>query len=211
MPLANKEVSISLEKKSLICQAGDKSSEAHQQPRRPKETHRRRSLTRRCLTRTSRRVVRAFRGASSIAFLHPSSSQGRFRVLFRERGSKDVFADCVGKFRTIIAAVAGSCDCVSTGDLGVGEPVGEFRTNVAAVAGSFSPRDPCASFLVSHYRFLSPSLVCDALRNASASPRTTPRPLDGPQNGKLVDSSMAGWGDGGWVPGVWLLVMVLPY
>jgi hypothetical protein len=40
----------------------------------------------------------------------------------------------VGEFRTIIAAIAGSCDCVSTGDLG--EPVGEFRTIIAAVAGS---------------------------------------------------------------------------
>ena len=41
---------------------------------------------------------------------------------------------CVGKFRTNVAAVAGSCDCVNWGFLS--EPVGEFRTNVAAVAGS---------------------------------------------------------------------------
>jgi len=41
---------------------------------------------------------------------------------------------CVGKFRTNVAAVAGSCDCVQRGFLS--EPVGEFRTNVAAVAGS---------------------------------------------------------------------------
>ena len=41
---------------------------------------------------------------------------------------------CVGKFRTNVAAVAGSCDCVQRGFLS--EPMGEFRTNVAAVAGS---------------------------------------------------------------------------
>src|SRR6266581_277041 len=41
---------------------------------------------------------------------------------------------CVGKFRTNVAAVAGSCDCVQLGVFC--EPVGECRTNVAAVAGS---------------------------------------------------------------------------
>ena len=31
------------------------------------------------------------------------------RVLFRERGSKDEMASCVGKFHTNVVAVAGSC------------------------------------------------------------------------------------------------------
>ena len=44
------------------------------------------------------------------------------------------FGDVVGKFHTNIAAVAGSCDCVQLG--GFGDVVGKFRTNVAAVAGS---------------------------------------------------------------------------
>ena len=44
------------------------------------------------------------------------------------------FGDVVGEFRTNVAAVAGSCDCVF--NWGLGDVVGEFRTNVAAVAGS---------------------------------------------------------------------------
>ena len=44
------------------------------------------------------------------------------------------FGDVVGEFRTNIAAIAGSCDCVQLGVLG--DVVGEFRTNVAAIAGS---------------------------------------------------------------------------
>ena len=38
-----------------------------------------------------------------------------FRVLFRERGYKVEMANRVGKFRTNVAAVAGSCDCVQWG------------------------------------------------------------------------------------------------
>src|SRR5882672_3522808 len=39
----------------------------------------------------------------------------------------------------------------------------------------------CLSFAIP---FSVTGLVCDALRNASASPRTTPRPLDGLKTGK---------------------------
>jgi len=45
-------------------------------------------------------------------------------------------SEAVGEFRTNVAAVAGSCDCVQLNWGFLSEPVGEFRTNVAAVAGS---------------------------------------------------------------------------
>ena len=75
----------------------------------------------------------------------------------------------MGKFRTNVAAVAGSCDCVSTRPTrDLGEPVGEFRNNVAAVAGSCDcdcvlfqrgriPHQRCGRYRIpDHVQFLSP-------------------------------------------------------
>jgi len=62
----------------LKLSGGGQSEGAHRPPRRPKETRKKRSQIRRCLTQISQKYIRALRGGLSAVFPHPSNSQGRY-------------------------------------------------------------------------------------------------------------------------------------